>query len=61
MQLTARLVDTTTLDTDAIVNAALEQATEVAVRTVREFGKGLQQVVFACFSAEAERVYRDRL
>ena len=39
----------------------LEQATEVAVRTVREFGKGLQQVVFACFSAEVERVYRDRL
>ena len=43
------------------MNAALEQATEVAVRTVRESGKGLQQVVFACFSAEAERVYRDRL
>src|SRR5687768_9694416 len=39
----------------------LEQATEVAVRTVREFGEGLHQVVFACFSAEVERVYRDRL
>ena len=39
----------------------LEQATEVAVQTVREFGEGLQLVVFACFGAEVERVYRDRL
>jgi O-acetyl-ADP-ribose deacetylase (regulator of RNase III) len=70
VQVTARLVDITAQDTDAIVNAANESlapgggvcgATAVAVRTVREFGQGLQLIVFACFSAEAERAYRDRL
>jgi O-acetyl-ADP-ribose deacetylase (regulator of RNase III) len=39
----------------------LEQATDVAVRTVRESGRGLKQVVFACFGEEVERAYRDRL
>jgi O-acetyl-ADP-ribose deacetylase (regulator of RNase III) len=39
----------------------LERATGVAVSTVREAaesGSSLQQVVFACFSPEVERVYR---
>jgi O-acetyl-ADP-ribose deacetylase len=42
----------------------LEQATDVAVQTVREFGErgsGLQLVVFACFAPDVERAYRDRL
>lgn len=42
----------------------LEQATDVAVHTVREFGErgsGVQLVVFACFGPDVERVYRDRL
>ena len=39
----------------------LEQAAAVAVRTVREFGKGLQLVVFACFDPEVEGAYRARL
>ena len=42
----------------------LGQATDVAVRAVRECGErgsGVQRVVFACFGAEVERAYRDRL
>jgi O-acetyl-ADP-ribose deacetylase (regulator of RNase III) len=42
----------------------LEQATEVAVRTVREFGEhgsGLQLVVFACLGLDVEQAYQDRL
>jgi len=42
----------------------LGQATDVAVRAVLECGaqgSGVQLVVFACFGAEVERAYRDRL
>jgi O-acetyl-ADP-ribose deacetylase len=42
----------------------LEQATDVAVQTMREFGErgsGVQLVVFACFAPDVERAYRDRL
>jgi O-acetyl-ADP-ribose deacetylase len=40
----------------------LDQATDVAVRAVRGFGEhSLQLVVFACFSSDVERAYRDRL
>ena len=42
----------------------LEQATDVAVHAVREFGErgsGVQLVVFACFGPDVERAYRDRL
>jgi O-acetyl-ADP-ribose deacetylase (regulator of RNase III) len=42
----------------------LDSATEVALGAVRGFGargSGLQDVVFACFSPEVERAYRDRL
>lgn len=42
----------------------LEQATDVAVRTVRDFGEQeprVQAVVFACFGPDVERAYRDRL
>lgn len=39
----------------------LEQATTIAVRAVREAGEmasSLREAVFACFSSEVERVYR---
>ena len=42
----------------------LEQATDVAVHAVREFGErgsGVQLVVFACFGQDVERAYRERL
>jgi O-acetyl-ADP-ribose deacetylase (regulator of RNase III) len=42
----------------------LEQATDVAVRAVRQFGEGgsgIREVIFACFGPEVERAYRDRL
>ena len=41
----------------------LGQATDVAVRAVRECAErgSVRQVVFACFGAEVERAYRGRL
>ena len=42
----------------------VDQATRVAVRTVREYGEqesGVQLVVFACFSPAVESVYRAAL
>ena len=37
-----------------------KEATEIAVRTVRKFpAKNLKKVIFCCFSAEMEKIYRD--
>ena len=36
-----------------------KEATEIAVRTVREFpAKAIKKVIFCCFSVEMERIYR---
>jgi O-acetyl-ADP-ribose deacetylase (regulator of RNase III) len=62
MELIAMVADITTLDSDAIVNAANESlAPGGGVCGAIHRAAGPERVVFACFTPDVERVYRKML